>query len=177
MVRRYLFVLMFAWWMGGLTFYSVIVIPTASHVLGKHRDVGFITQQVTFWLNLTGIIPLLVFFWNLVADRKLALRWRRHLFVGTWLVMASTQAALFSSHAWLGGILDSSKHRILDADSFEFRHGLYETLVTIQWVAALAHAWVSLQLWQVRDQNGCNLPGVRKKTWPSSGETSDILMN
>lgn len=153
MLRRYLYVLMFAWWMGGLTFYAVIVIPTAAHVLGKHRDVGFITRQVTLWLNLTGIIPLLVFLWNLVADQRLALGWRRGLFIGTGLAMATVQVALFVAHAWLGGILDPARHRILDPDTFRFRHGLYETLVTILWLAALCNAWLSLGLWQVRDRN------------------------
>lgn len=153
MLRRYLYLLTFAWWMGGLTFYALIVIPVAAHVLGRHRDVGFITQQVTLWLNLTGTVPLGIFLWNLIADQKLAFGWRRKLFQGSWILMAATQAGLFVSHAWLGGILDASKHRILDTDSFEFRHGVYETLVTILWVTALVHAWLTLQLWQVRDRS------------------------
>src|SRR6266436_3517580 len=68
MWRRYLFVLTFAWWMGGLTFYALVVIPTAEHVLGNHREVGFITQQVTMWLTMSGFVPLLVLLGNMVGD-------------------------------------------------------------------------------------------------------------
>jgi hypothetical protein len=52
--RRYCYILLMAAWMGGFTFYALIVIPTAERVLDSMRDTGFITQQVTRWLNLIG---------------------------------------------------------------------------------------------------------------------------
>ena len=153
MWQRYLFLLAFAWWMGGLTFYALVVIPTASHVLGNHRDVGFITQQVTYWLNLTGIVALLLSLWNIASVLPMARRRMRFLLVGTWFVMAATHAALFISHSWLSAILDIDHHRIIDSDLFEFRHGVYETFVTIQWIAALLQMWLFLQLWQASDRH------------------------
>jgi hypothetical protein len=151
MWQRYLFLLTFAWWMGGLTFYALIVIPTATHVLGNHRDVGFITQQVTRWLNVSGIIALLVALWNIASVRPLASRRMRHLLLGTWLVMAAAHAGLFISHSWLSKILDADHHHILDLNLFEFRHGVYETFVTIQWLAALLLAWLLLRFWIAND--------------------------
>jgi len=41
-------------WLGGFTFYGAVVIPTAHRILGTHLDVGFITQEVTRWRDLSG---------------------------------------------------------------------------------------------------------------------------
>jgi len=143
MWRRYLFVLTFAWWMGGLTFYALVVIPTAEQVLGNHREVGFITQRVTIWLNLL--------LGNLIADWRFARRWPRYGLIGTWVVMLVSHLGLFIAHSWVTQALDLSHHRIPDFSAFELRHGVYEGLVTIQWVAALIHAWLALMTWRIRD--------------------------
>ena len=65
--RRYCYVLLMAGWMGGFTFYALIVIPTAEIVLDSMRETGFITQQVTRWLNLIGAGVLLIIFWLVAA--------------------------------------------------------------------------------------------------------------
>ena len=70
MIRRYAVLLIFAVWMGGFTFYTLIVIPTGGKVLGSERDVGFITQQVTNWLNWIGLLALLVLGWNARAEGR-----------------------------------------------------------------------------------------------------------
>jgi len=153
MWRRYLFVLTFAWWMGGLTFYALVVIPTAEHVLGNHREVGFITQQVTMWLNLSGFVPLLVLLGNMVGDWGFARRWLRFGLAGTWILMLVSHLGLFAAHSWVTQILDIPHHRILQFDSFEVRHAVYEGIVTIQWTAALVHAWLAMMAWRIRDRS------------------------
>lgn len=138
--------------MGGLTFYALVVIPTAEQVLGNHHDVGFITQQVTNWLNLSGLLPIGVLLWNLKVEWAAAPKWPRRLLALTWAVMVVCQFGLFMAHAWLGQILDSQHHRILDHDTFEIRHNIYEGIVTVQWLAVLVHTWFALRVWKERDQ-------------------------
>ena len=46
--------------MGGFTFYGGVLISTANQVLGSERDVGFVTQQVTNWLNFIGVLALII---------------------------------------------------------------------------------------------------------------------
>src|SRR5215469_3439353 len=77
MLRRFAVLLMFALWMGGFTFYTLIVIPTGGKVLdGGERDVGFITQQVTIWLNWIGVAALPVFFdWHRRYMAVASLQW------------------------------------------------------------------------------------------------------
>jgi len=168
MWRRYLFVLTFAWWMGGLTFYALVVIPTAEHFLGNHRDVGFITQQVTIWLNLSGFVPLLVLLWNLIADWGFARRWFRYGLAGTWALMLVSHFGLFAAHSWVTRILDVPNHRIHDFDGFEARHAVYEGIVTIQWIAALTHAWLALMTWRIRDRSLVSRPFAKSASASAS---------
>ena len=96
MVRRYATLLIFALWMGGFTFYALIVIPTGGKVLdGGELDVGFITQQITNWLNWIGVAALAVLGWNARAESRGLLKL---LLAACWLAMAVTLVALFCLH-------------------------------------------------------------------------------
>ena len=143
--RRYLALLAIALWMGGFTFYTVIVIPTGAKVLGSERQVGFITQQVTQWLNFIGIGTLLLLLWNTFAESRV----RRSLFclglIATWVVMAVTLAGLFISHGWIDALLDSENKKVHDLGHFYNLHRLYMVIATAQWCAALAHVWLVLR--------------------------------
>jgi hypothetical protein len=150
-LRRYAFLIMFAWWMGGLTFYALVVIPTAEQVLGNHHDVGFITQKVTYWLNLSGLLPIAVLFWNLKVEWATASKWPRRLLLFTWAVIVFCQFGLFTAHGWLGQVLDRQHHRIIDYDTFQIRHNIYEAIVTVQWLAALVHTWFAVRTWKQSD--------------------------
>jgi hypothetical protein len=171
MLRRYLLILTIAWWMGGLTFYSVIVIPTATHVLGSHRDVGFITQQVTHWLNLSGLVPIGILFWNLKSEWPGTAMGLRKLLATSLAVVVVCQLGLFLAHAWVSHALDSQHHHILDDDSFRMRHGTYETIVTIQWIAVLLQTWLALRIWKERDLRGAIAHSTDIATNKSSAAT------
>ena len=66
--RRFLVIAAIAFWLGGFTFYSGVAIPMGVEVLGTHRAVGFITERVTNWLNVAGVVALIIFLWNLLLE-------------------------------------------------------------------------------------------------------------
>src|SRR4051812_37491119 len=98
MLRRFLVVALFAFWMGGFTFYIGVAIPVASEVLGSHRAAGFITQQVTQWLNLAGVVTLLVLVWNVIADWRAATRTDRRVLVSALTLLVAGEIALLILH-------------------------------------------------------------------------------
>ena len=143
-LRRGLAVLGFALWFGGLTLYSLVVIPTAHAVLRSHARVGFITQGVTPWINAAGVLALIPLLWDLLATRKESssrLRW------GTWTLMAIAQAALLALHPVLGAFLDPSSKEIAEPERFYDVHRVYLLITTAQWAAALPHLWTVLRAW------------------------------
>jgi hypothetical protein len=151
MIRRYTVLLIFALWMGGFTFYTLIVIPTGGKVLGSERDVGFITQQVTNWLNWIGILALLVLGWNARAEGRSLPKFSLAL---VWLVMALTQAGLFLIHRAIDGLLDISDHKIHGPlDHFFNWHRAYMAVASVQWLAALFYLWLALGIWRESDRH------------------------
>jgi hypothetical protein len=151
-IRRYLTVLVFAMWMGGFTFYAEIVIPTASKVLGSHRQAGFITQQVTGWLNLIGIAALAVFLWNLMAEWPRQPARRRLWLAIAWVTMLLAHIGLFATHPFIDRLLDAQTRGISDFDRFENLHTVYLGFGTTEWVAALVYLWISFRAWREDDR-------------------------
>jgi hypothetical protein len=149
--QRYCYVLLMAAWMGGFTFYALIVIPTAERVLNSMRETGFITQQVTRWLNLTGagILPILL--WLLALGcRKQPARLRLGLFA-TWTIMLLAQVALFITHPLIDRFLESQGHKLHHYEQFENMHTIYLVFATVQWSAALLQIWLMLASWRLQD--------------------------
>lgn len=148
LIRRGLVLLGFALWFGGLTFYSLVVIPTAHAVLRSHLRVGVITQGVTHWINAAGVAALLLLLWDYLAARE---EGPRRLRLGTWAVMATAQAALLVLHPVLDARLDATAKDIAEPDRFYELHRLYLVVTTVQWAAALPHMWSVLRAWTSRD--------------------------
>lgn len=149
--RRYCYVLLMAAWMGGFTFYALIVIPTAERVLDSMRDTGFITQQVTRWLNLIGAGVLLV------LPCLFATSWRRQPsrlrfgVAATWVIMLLAQAGLFLTHPLIDRLLEAQGHQLHHFEQFEKMHTVYLVFATVQWSAALLQIWLMLMLWRRQD--------------------------
>src|SRR5215216_1596688 len=99
-VARYLAVAALMFWLGGFTFYAGVVVPAGTKVLQSGREQGFITREVTGWLNVAGAAGL-----GLLAAEQLAGRdpsrsrwwWRAALLA----VMAACQVWLFVLHGEL----------------------------------------------------------------------------
>ena len=103
---RFVVVLAAVYWLGGLLFYASVVIPTAHDVLGSHRDVGFITRQVTRWINVIGLSALTAFGLHVALVWKSAEGWTRKGLLWTWAVISVAQACLFLLHPALDALLN-----------------------------------------------------------------------
>jgi hypothetical protein len=140
--QRYVIVATWALWIGGLTFYGLVVVPTGTKLLGSTQQ-GFITQQVTNYLNLIGWVALTALLWNVV-------RQRRKLLAATWLVMLAAQIALMVIHPQLDKLLNPAELEVVDEARFHPLHEVYLSITGIQWTAALVHLAQSLWLWTRR---------------------------
>ncbi len=143
-VRRFLFVAAVAFWLGGFTFYGAVVIPIGIKVLHGHVRQGFITQQVTGWLNVSSVVALPILLWNTLAiwsSRGPSAKWT---LAATWLMMSVVQVELFLLHPALDRLLDSEAREILDFDRFEMLHRIYLGSSTAQWIAGMLHLWCAV---------------------------------
>jgi hypothetical protein len=149
LLHRYLVLLTLAFWMGGFTFYTGVVIHTANHVMSGERDVGFITQQVTNWLNRIGVLSLVILAWAAWSTRRGI---PRQFLIFSWFGMAATQIGLYFIHPVLDQMMDTSAHKIHGAmDVFFNWHRLYMAVATAQWGAALVFLWLIVMLWRQAD--------------------------
>lgn len=137
--------------MGGFTFYALIVIPTAERVLDSMRDTGFITQQVTRWLNVIGAGVLLILPCLLAVDWREQTPRMRFGLAATWAIMLAAQAGLFITHPLIDQFLEAQGHKIHGFEQFEKMHTLYLVFATVQWSAALLQIWLMLIIWRLQD--------------------------
>lgn len=148
-LRHTLALAAFGLWWGGFTFYAVAVIPNAQKVLHSHVKVGFITQEVTHWINAAAVLALTFLLWELRQAELPTPRRRRWLW-GAWLVMVTMQIALFTLHPMLDRLLDFSARDIIDEPRFYFLHRVYLCVSTVEWLAA----WVWWAGWFARSTGG-----------------------
>ena len=139
MLVRFGGVLAFGLWLGGLTFYSAIVVPIGRSVLGGMPQ-SSVTQPVTIRINVLGLIAGLI----VIADGWLGgpkPGWKsRRVWLGAALVLL--QFGLFYEHSRLSVLWE----RAIQADKptgsvFYGEHRVYLVLTTIQWFVGLAVAW------------------------------------
>jgi hypothetical protein len=159
LLLRYLVLIGLAFWMGGFTFYAGVVIHVGHRVFGTMRETGFLTQQVTLWLNRSGAIVLAILILNLLLTRRqIAPRWWITA-AATLAIMIAVQIALFELHPRLDAFLDASTQIIRERPAFHREHLMYMNLSTAQWTAALIHLWTLLVLWRKSDRApGLSLP-------------------
>jgi len=150
-VRRFLVIAAIAFWLGGFTFYSGVAIPMGVEVLGTHRAVGFITQRVTNWLNVAGVVALSIFLWNLLLGWRGRGKILRSTLLVTWLVMAAIEIELIALHPAMDHLLRTGPRQILDEDRFDLLHHVYLISTSVQWVFGVLHVWCVAVVWsQVR---------------------------
>ena len=150
--RRFLVILGVGFWLGGFTFYAAVVIHIGHRVFGSARETGFLTQQVTGWLNLSGSVALGVLFWNALAARRMRGGWLKSGLWLTWGLMAGIQVALYALHPVLDQTLDLQTHQILERSRFHHQHLVYMNLSTCQWAAGMLHTLLALLIWRWCDK-------------------------
>ena len=136
-LREFTVISLWALWLGGLTFYALIVVPIGGELLGETQQ-GFITQQVTHWLNGIGIVALLALAWSATVRPGR----------GQWLnltLLATLQAGLLIVHRQLGPLLDPQTIEVLDPDRFYQIHRVYLILTTLQWFLGWQHLWLVIK--------------------------------
>ncbi len=155
--RNFLVIAAIAFWLGGFTFYSGVAIPMGVEVLGTHRAVGFITQRVTYWLNVAGVAALSIFLANIALGWRSSSRFVRRMLVMSWVVMVAIEIELFVMHPMLDRLLITQPVReILDVDRFDFLHRIYLLSTTVQWGFGMVHVWGICLMWAGRNATGLN---------------------
>lgn len=147
-IRRLLTLIAFAFWQGGFTFYTAVVVPTGTEVLGSPAAQGFITRQVTRWINVTGAVALVVLTWDALATRSVR---RARLFLC--LLLAAGVVTLMILHPRLDAMLDAQRERVLDRSAFRSAHRIYLWVSTAQWFAGVAYLTLTPFAWR-RDDRG-----------------------
>jgi hypothetical protein len=112
-------------------FYFGVVVPAGGAIVGGLEQ-GLVTQQATHWLNLIGVAAMGVMLWNASATKS-------RLLIATLAVMAACQVALFAMHYQLDAMIDVKAREVIDTSSFHAMHEAYESVATIQWIAATVH--------------------------------------
>lgn len=120
-----------AFWLGGFAFYFGVVVPIGGAIVGGSEQ-GFVTQQVTHWLNLIGVVSMLFLAWNWATAKT-------RLQLATLVIVAICQIGLFVMHYYLDAMLDTKSRSVIEPTKFSTLHESYEAIATIQWVAGMVH--------------------------------------
>lgn len=149
-----------AFWLGGFTFYSAVVIPVLHDRLGSPLETGLVTQRVTDALNLLGVATItlgwLVTIFKESSQQSETGRWRWAM-----LALAVTTVCL---------VILMALHRVLDRrlDAAEMQgfyplHRLYLWVSTVQWFANMS----LLTCWAGAGQGWCReTPGENPQVFP-----------
>jgi hypothetical protein len=150
-LRRFLVLSGLFFWLGGFTFYAAVVVPVGQQVFGHLRQ-GFVTRQVTVWLNVACAVALLPPVWDLLAGRDPA-AWRRRLRWLCWVGMGTALLGLFQLHGRLDELLQLRGFINRDPETFRPLHRLYLWISTAQWGCGLLYLFFMLQAWRAEDRN------------------------
>lgn len=151
LLRRLLVIVALMFWQGGFTFYAAVVVPVGQQELGSHLQQGFITRQVTNYLNLSGAVALILLGWDVAAtrDKSTARRWARW---AAWMGMILALLALTCLHQHLDQLLNLELRELANPRAFRTGHRWYLWLSTVQWAFGLSYALLTLAAWRAEDR-------------------------
>jgi hypothetical protein len=149
--RRFVTLCAMGWWLGGLTFYSLVVIRAAHQIVGSHAKVGFITQKATMALNLIGAGALAAMLGSGLAAWRRSGPWIRRGLAASWISAAAAHAWVFLLHARLDAMLDFQIRRVQEGASFRGPHETYLIATSIEWAAGLVYLLAALAAWRQED--------------------------
>lgn len=132
----------FAIWFGGFTFYTSVVVPIGTDVLGSSRTQGFVTQQVTNVLNMVGGVTLLLGFLDFFFEIKARTRKLNFVLITTLALLALLWIGLLVLHPKLDAMLEPEHEHVSDESHFYQLHRAYLWISTVQWL--LCWVWLVL---------------------------------
>jgi hypothetical protein len=150
-LRRFLVLQTLLLWQGGFLFYTAVVVSTGTAVLGSAATQGAITARVTDTLNLIGLVGLaiLALELGLAGDPS----WRRqYARWWCWGIAFVVQGLLFAFHQLLDAIMDSGRTRVVIRPPFYPVHRMYLWVSTLQWLACVVFAWLTVAAWRDEDK-------------------------
>lgn len=156
--RRFFVLAALAFWQGGFTFYSAVVVPAGEEVLGSSRQQGFVTRRVTNYLNAAGAVALPLCLWNLVISGAKTLGNR--LCWASWGGMAMTWLIQVRLHPQLDRLLQPEVMLVADERAFRALHEWYLIASTTQWVCCLAFLVLTLGAWRQEDAARSTRPSL-----------------
>jgi hypothetical protein len=149
--RRFLVLIALMFWQGGFTFYASVVVPIGTAHLHSATDQGFITREVTNYLNLSGAIALVVLGFDVACSRRFPRRvWLARAI--SWLMMGAILAVLVWLHTYMDQYLDPETQEVLHRSTFRLGHRWYLWLSTVQWGFGLLFAALTLLAWRQEDR-------------------------
>jgi hypothetical protein len=150
-----------AFWQGGFTFYASVVVHVGQEEIGHTRQ-GFITRQVTNYLNLSGAVALLILAWDTAVSGTLRrARWF------AWLGMLLALVLLAGLHVRMDELLDAVERRVVDPSPFLLYHATYLWISTVQWICALSFILLTVFAWRREDAGAKNVPPLTPPASPS----------
>lgn len=150
LARRWTLLWALLFWQGGFMFYGGVVVPIGGQVLGSDREQGFITAEVTNYLNLAGAVALALWLWNLLGERGTSPRWHRLRGV-LWSLLVLSLLILVWQHRELDAVIDAASSQVHDRSRFGLFHSGYLFVSTVQWMGCLALSALTIRTWQEED--------------------------
>lgn len=151
LMRRICLLVAIMFWQGGFMFYSAVVVPVGTDILGSHVAQGFITRSVTNYLNLAGIFALALILCDIAFTHDTS-RARRRIRWVLWLLLLVSLGSLSWLHVRLDHLINDESQSILDRRSFRDMHSWYLITSTAQWVASLTLLAFTLPAWKSEDR-------------------------
>ena len=142
-------------WQGGFAFYSGVVVPVGSDVLGSELEQGWVTRSVTPWLNGLGGVGIASCFVALKLTRwshskSTYGRWSKRLAYGIAGYLTLSLLALIWVHGQVDLQLDPRSRQVVDYDAFYQVHRIYLILSTTQWLTTIVLAGGLIHGWTQR---------------------------
>jgi hypothetical protein len=118
------------WW-GVFTFYACIVVPVGMDVLGSHTQMGFVTQEITKYLNIISLILFIIYAYTLRNDE-----FSEDVLIEQIISFSliGFQLLLFVIHIFLTDLLDFKNHIVLNQEKFYVFHRVYLIIETLIWL-------------------------------------------
>jgi hypothetical protein len=137
-------------WQGGFLFYTAVVVPTGTKLLGAAGQ-GAITARVTDAMNAIGAVALAALALELRFTRdpnahRTARRW------WAWGFALLCRGVLIYLHTLLDYFMDDARRRVMVVPPFYPVHRMYLWVITVQWLACVLLTWWTLKAWREADR-------------------------